>query len=59
MPDDTSHDNDVHSGPKCPKCGERDADHLVWIEDDRIDCQMCGTTYDPSERGGGDGHDTP
>lgn len=39
----------------CPHCGERDMDRLVWIEDDRVECQNCGQSYDPaSAKGGGD-----
>jgi hypothetical protein len=24
-------------------------DCLVWIEDDRVECQNCGTIYDPCD----------
>jgi len=42
--------NDNHVDPMfaCPNCGERDADRLVWIDDDRVECQACGTVYDPA-----------
>lgn len=38
----------------CPLCGERDADRLVWIDDERVECRMCGTEYRPGTPGGGD-----
>lgn len=32
----------------CPKCGERDSDRLVWIDDgERVECQQCKTVYQP------------
>lgn len=34
----------------CPNCGERDADGLVWREDESVECQRCGTVYRPGER---------
>ena len=34
----------------CPNCGERNADRLVWQDDDEtVRCVRCGTTYRPSE----------
>lgn len=49
-------DNDNHVDPifACPTCGERDADRLVWIDDDRVECQACGTIYEPGAAKGGD-----
>ena len=32
----------------CPRCGERNMDNLVWVEDDCVECQSCGCAYDPS-----------
>ena len=29
----------------CPNCGERDCDELIWLDDDRIECQRCRTIY--------------
>jgi hypothetical protein len=34
-------------GPACPQCGEDDLDHLVWIDDDQVRCDKCGTVYTP------------
>ncbi|HPF38953.1 MAG TPA: hypothetical protein PK093_09940 [Phycisphaerae bacterium] len=31
----------------CPGCGERDMDRLIWIDDDRVRCAVCGTLYSP------------
>ena len=44
----------VDEADACPKCGQRDIDRLVWIDDDRVECQTCGTVYNPVERKGGD-----
>ena len=44
----------VDEADACPKCGQRDIDRLVWIDDDRVECQTCGTVYKPGERNGGD-----
>lgn len=35
----------LHAG--CPNCRERDCDRLVWIDDDRVHCQVCGIVYRP------------
>ncbi|MFO0873153.1 MAG: hypothetical protein U0575_04170 [Phycisphaerales bacterium] len=40
-------DNLVALQDACPLCGERNADRLVWIDDDRVCCSMCGTEYSP------------
>lgn len=42
--DDT---NLVDPEDACPLCGERRADMLEWIEDDRVRCTMCGQGYRP------------
>lgn len=40
--------NDVPPGCECPVCGERDADCLVWQEDDEtVRCDSCGAKYHP------------
>jgi hypothetical protein len=31
----------------CPRCGEDKADRLVWQDDDVVECQTCGTRYEP------------
>jgi rubredoxin len=42
-------ENDQNVAPEdaCPLCGERNADRLCWIEDDMVECQMCGLMYKP------------
>ncbi len=39
----------VPLGCACPLCGERDRDRLVWLDDERVRCTMCGTEYDPND----------
>ncbi len=30
----------------CPKCGQRDMDHLICDDDgESVECQTCGTSY--------------
>ncbi len=31
----------------CPDCGEADADLLVWLDDEFVRCETCGTIYSP------------
>ena len=31
----------------CPSCGERRADELVWLDDERVRCQTCGSVFRP------------
>lgn len=31
----------------CPGCGERNADMLIWQDDDTVRCFGCGTVYQP------------
>jgi rubredoxin len=31
----------------CPNCGERESDELVWLDDERVECQRCRTVYRP------------
>lgn len=31
----------------CPACGEDRMDHLVWIDDERVQCAECGRIYRP------------
>lgn len=40
-------DNLVPAQDACPNCGERDQDHLVWIDDETVRCARCGTQYQP------------
>lgn len=35
---------------RCPCCGERRVDHLVWIDDETVECTTCGAWYDPGEK---------
>jgi Zn ribbon nucleic-acid-binding protein len=39
----------VPPGCECPGCKEWCPDLLVWIEDDRVECQTCGAIYDPRD----------
>lgn len=39
----------VAPGMACPKCGEDEMDLLVWIDDDKVRCDSCGTVYDPNQ----------
>ncbi|MFG0243290.1 MAG: hypothetical protein ACF8R9_10950 [Phycisphaerales bacterium JB054] len=48
--DASANDNMVAPEHACPLCGERDADRLVWQDDERVECQMCGTVYAPGRR---------
>jgi hypothetical protein len=41
--------NLVAPGDGCPDCGERDADRLVWLDDDRVECQACRAIYRPGQ----------
>ena len=42
--------NHVAPTEACPNCGERNADRLVWQDDDEtVRCAGCGTTYRPGE----------
>lgn len=34
----------------CPKCGERECDEPVWIDDEQVQYQTCKTYYRPGER---------
>ena len=35
----------------CPDCGTADADLLIWISDEFVRCNACGTIFDPTEGG--------
>jgi predicted RNA-binding Zn-ribbon protein involved in translation (DUF1610 family) len=37
------------AGPMCPHCGEDDIDRLVWLDDEKVRCDSCGTIYDPDQ----------
>mgnify|MGYP000210984190 CR=1 FL=1 len=39
--------NMVEPEDACPVCGQRDADELVWLDDERVECQSCGKEYRP------------
>ena len=41
----TTHIDLVPERDACPACGERDIDRLVWIDDERIECQRCKRVY--------------
>ncbi len=34
----------------CPNCGERESDELVWLDDERVECQRCRTVYRPGAK---------
>ena len=44
-------DNDVGPDATCPKCGERDADSLIWEDDQHVRCMKCSTLYEPDTGG--------
>lgn len=31
----------------CPNCREDDVDRLIWLDDERVECQRCRTVYRP------------
>ena len=35
---------------ECPNCGNNWMDDLVWDDEDRLHCTVCGTVYDPDEK---------
>ncbi|WP_437226536.1 hypothetical protein SH661x_004636 [Planctomicrobium sp. SH661] len=37
--------NQVAPGLACPECGEADADRLIWLDDEFVQCDACGTIY--------------
>jgi hypothetical protein len=39
--------NLVRPEDACPNCGERDCDRLVWLDDERVQCQCCQAVYEP------------
>lgn len=42
--------NNVAPTEACPNCGERNADRLVWQDDDEtVKCAGCGTIFCPGE----------
>ena len=52
-------DNLVQPEDACPRCGQRDVDLLVWIEEgQRVRCATCLNVYTPPARRkeGGDAH---
>lgn len=50
--------SDVPPGCGCPRCGERDADRLVWQDDfETVRCASCEHLYEPDAEYGYDGDD--
>lgn len=47
----------VEAEDGCPSCGQRESDMLVWIDEDRVQCQSCKAIYAPA--GPRDDHDDP
>lgn len=45
-------DNLVDPAHGCPLCAELRADRLVWLDDNRVECTMCGTVYRPADAAG-------
>lgn len=39
--------NLVDPADACPICGERNADRLVWVDDEHVQCTMCGCEFRP------------
>jgi uncharacterized Zn finger protein len=39
----------VVPGMACPRCGEDAIDSLVWIDDEQVRCDRCGTVYAPDQ----------
>jgi hypothetical protein len=45
-----SHDEDLAPEEyKCPICGERRMDWLVWVDDDMLECANCRVRYRPTD----------
>ena len=42
-----TNDNRVTPDAACPKCGEANADSLVWITDEIVACATCKNEYQP------------
>lgn len=38
----------VPMGAECPECGENRVDWLEWLDEERVECTVCGTIYQPS-----------
>ena len=36
----------------CPECGERRVDWLIWLNDQTVQCQTCGSEYRPDDAKG-------
>jgi len=39
---------DVEPRLGCPNCGMVDSDRLIWIDDESVRCDGCGTVYRPA-----------
>lgn len=42
------HEDPVHPNAACPFCEQAECDRLVWIDDEHVRCDSCGTIYDPT-----------
>jgi uncharacterized Zn finger protein len=47
---DTKPIDPVSPDDACPQCGERECDELVWLDDERVECQRCKTVYRPGAK---------
>lgn len=39
----------VPPGCECPECREWSPDLLVWIDETTVQCETCGTKYQPTK----------
>ena len=37
----------VEASYACPRCGERRADWLVWVNDEQVECVTCKNVFEP------------
>lgn len=48
IPDNAREPSDlVAPEDACPNCGQRECDELVWLDDERVECQRCKRVYSP------------
>jgi uncharacterized Zn finger protein len=40
-------ENCVEPDQACPECGEDYIDSLIWLDDEKVECQSCGKVYFP------------
>jgi DNA-directed RNA polymerase subunit RPC12/RpoP len=50
---DLSYPRNTEPGTECPYCGESKYDNLTWDDFDYLNCQTCGTIYEPGDVVGG------